>query len=74
MLNFCRYWNICIYYKNVAEREEKKSCVGNRNVSNDCIVSDVSSDVSVVSNINIVGSSIVRSVSSVSNVRIVCNS
>ena len=32
------------------------------------------SDVSVDSNINTVGSSIVRSVSSVSNVSIVCNS
>ena len=52
-------------------------CVCNRNVGNDCIVSNVPSDVSVVSNVNIVDSSIVRSVSSISNVSIahaVCNS
>ena len=45
--------------------------VCNRSVSNDCIVSNVSSDVSIESIVddNI---SIVRSVSSVSNVSIVC--
>ena len=46
--------------------------VCNRNVSNNyCAVSNVPCDVSVVSNVNIVGSNIVRSVSSVSNVSIV---
>ena len=40
----------------------------NRSVSKDCLVSNVSSDVSIVSNVSIVGDiSIVRSVSSVSN-------
>ena len=49
----------------------------NRSVSNDCIVSYVSSDVSIVSNVSIVDNiSIVGSVSSVSNssVSSVCNS
>ena len=47
--------------------------VCNRSVSNDCIVSNVNSDVSIESIVddNI---SIVRSVSSVSNVSIVCSS
>ena len=40
---------------------------GNHSVNNDCIVSNVSSDVSIVSNVSIVDNiSIVRSVSSVS--------
>ena len=49
----------------------------NRSVSKDCIVSNVSSDVSIISNVSIVDNiSIVRSVSSVSNssVSSVCNS
>ena len=48
----------------------------NRSVSNDCIVSDVSRDVSIVSNVSVVGDiSIVRRVSSVSNssVSSLCN-
>ena len=50
--------------------------VCNRSVSNDCIVSNASSDVSIVSNVSIVDDniSIVRSVSTVSNVSILCNS
>ena len=49
--------------------------VCNRNVSNVCTVSNVPSEVSVVSNVNIVGSNIVRIVSSVMLVLyIVCNS
>ena len=45
--------------------------VCNRNVSNDCTVSNVPGDLSVVNNVKIVGSNIVRSVSSVSNISIV---
>ena len=52
--------------------------VCNRSVRNDCIVSNVSSDVFIVSNVSIVGNvSIVRiviSVSNVSNVSTACNS
>ena len=50
--------------------------VCNRSVSNDCIVSNFSSDVSIVSNVNIVGDiSIVRGVGSVNNssVSSLCN-
>ena len=47
----------------------------NRSVRNDCIVSNVSSDVCIVSNVSILGNvSIVSSAISVSNVSTVCNS
>ena len=48
--------------------------VCNRSVSHDCIASNVSSDVSIVSNVSIVDDNISIVRSSVSNVSIVCNS
>jgi len=68
-----------LYYQLCRKSILKNICsVCNRSVSKDCIVSNISSDICIVSNVSIVGNVSmlisVISVSNVSNVSTVCNS